>query len=189
MQAIRDQFEVFGAMSDHDWDFFQSRLTVRTIAKGKHLLESGSIENQLSYVQSGIVRLYIPYEDHDVTFGFVFSDQFVSAYDSFLTRLPSSYGIQALIPTTIYSIDYAGLQEVYQQTNAGNLIGRRHAEQLFLIKSKRELSLLTSSAEERYLSLFKERPDLIRNIPLKYIASYIGVTPQALSRIRKRIIS
>ena len=61
------------------------------------------------------------------------------------------------------------------------------AEKMFLLKSKRELSLLNKSAEERYLNLFTERPILLQQIPLKYIASYIGVTPQALSRIRKRI--
>ncbi len=58
---------------------------------------------------------------------------------------------------------------------------------MYLIKSKRELSLLSKTAEERYLNLFSDRPQLIKHVPLKYIASYIGVTPQALSRIRKRI--
>lgn len=61
------------------------------------------------------------------------------------------------------------------------------AENMFLIKSKREISLLSRTAEERYLNLFIDRPKLLQQIPLKYIASYIGVTPQALSRIRKRI--
>ena len=82
---------------------------------------------------------------------------------------------------------YADLQEVYTKTRIGNLIGRLSSERLFLIKSKREQSLLNESAEQRYLNLFTERPNLIQKIPLKYIASYIGVTPQALSRIRKRI--
>jgi hypothetical protein len=61
------------------------------------------------------------------------------------------------------------------------------AEQFFVGKQKRELSLLTKTAEERYYSLFKYQPKLIKEIPLKYIASYIGITPQALSRIRSRI--
>ena len=61
------------------------------------------------------------------------------------------------------------------------------AEEMFLIKSKRELSFLSKTAQERYLDLFKERPELLKLIPLKQIASYIGVTPQGLSRIRKRI--
>ena len=86
------------------------------------------------------------------------------------------------------SNSYKNLQEVYKKTSIGNTLGRLSSERLFLIKSKREISLLNETAEERYLKLFDERPELIKEIPLKYIASYIGVTAQALSRIRKRII-
>ena len=88
---------------------------------------------------------------------------------------------------SVWSISYDDLQEVYEKSFAGNVIGRLSSERLFLIKSKREQSLLNETAEERYLKLFTERPNLIKEIPLKYVASYIGVTPQALSRIRKRI--
>ena len=69
----------------------------------------------------------------------------------------------------------------------GNKIGRHASEDLYLKKAKRELSLLNDTAEQRYLNLFTEQPHMLKHIPLKYIASYIGITPQALSRIRKRI--
>ena len=136
-----------------------------------------------------MVRLFIPKEDpeKEITFGFSFKDQFVSAYDSFLTQKPSAYQVQALTETSLLSISYADLQDVYKTTQIGNLIGRLTAERLFLIKSKREQNLLNLNAEERYLKLFKERPELLKIIPLKYISSYIGVTAQALSRIRKRL--
>ena len=123
-----------------------------------------------------------------LTFGFSFKDQFISAYDSFLTQQPSAYELQALTETTILSINYNDLQAVYNTTQIGNLIGRLTAERLFLIKSKREQNLLNLTAEERYIKLFKERPEVLKVIPLKYVSSYIGVTPQALSRIRKRVV-
>ena len=72
-------------------------------------------------------------------------------------------------------------------TGIGNQIGRLACEELFLKKSKRELSLLNDTATKRYLNLMEEQPLLFQQVPLKYIASYIGITPQALSRIRKRI--
>jgi len=92
-----------------------------------------------------------------------------------------------LTETILWQISNKDLQEVYKRTKNGNIIGRKMAENMYLIKSKRELSLLSKTAEERYLNLFSDRPELLKQIPLKYIASYIGVTPQALSRIRKRI--
>ncbi|MEL7146776.1 MAG: hypothetical protein AAFO69_10440, partial [Bacteroidota bacterium] len=122
-----------------------------------------------------------------LTFDFTFENQFFSAYWSFLNRQPNQYQMQTLTKTILYSMTYEDLQNVYQNTKIGNVIGRLTAERLYVNKFKRELSLLKESAEERYLKLFEEHPKLIMQIPLKYIASYIGITPQALSRIRKRI--
>ncbi len=189
MKQIKAYLDQIAAISQVDWDFFVSRLQRRVIKKKTIFLELNSIENHISFIESGVVRLFIPKEnpEKEITFGFSFKDQFVSAYDSFLTQTPSAYQLQALTDTTILSITYADLQEVYKQTQIGNLIGRLTAERLFLIKSKREQNLLNLTAEERYLKLFKERPELLKVIPLKYISSYIGVTAQALSRIRRRV--
>ncbi|WP_034058099.1 Crp/Fnr family transcriptional regulator [Lacinutrix jangbogonensis] len=189
MINIREYIEQTVAISDKDWQLFSSKLENRVFKKKSKLLEVGEIENHISFIENGIARFLIPKEEEekDLTFGFCFKNEFVSAYDSFLTRKPSLYQLQALTDISIWSISYDDLQEVYQKSFAGNVIGRMSSERLFLIKSKREQSLLNETAEERYLKLFTERPKLIKEIPLKYIASYIGVTPQALSRIRKRI--
>ena len=133
------------------------------------------------------MKIFIPKIENESTFGFRFENEFVSAYDSFLCQQPSSYQLETMSETTLWRISYQDLMEVYKTTKVGNTIGRLAAEQLFLMKSKREQSLLNESAEERYMSLFKSRPRLIRELPLKYVASYIGITPQALSRIRRQI--
>lgn len=189
MKQIKEYLDQIATISKFDWNFFNSKLKRRVFQKKTIFLKLNEIENHISFIESGVVRLFIPNEDPDkeTTFGFSFENQFISAYDSFLTQRPSAYQLQALTETTIVSITYADLQEVYKTTQIGNLIGRLTAERLFLIKSKREQNLLNLSAEERYLRLFKERPELLQIIPLKYISSYIGVTAQALSRIRKRI--
>jgi CRP-like cAMP-binding protein len=189
LQQIKAYLDQIATISQSDWDFFTSKLQRRVIPKKSVFLKLNEIENHISFIESGVVRLYIPKEntEKEITFGFSFKDQFISAYDSFLTRQPSAYELEALTETTLLSITYDDLQDVYKTTEIGNLIGRLAAERLFLIKSKREQHLLNLSAEERYLKLFKERPELIKIIPLKYISSYIGVTAQALSRIRRRL--
>jgi CRP-like cAMP-binding protein len=187
MEKIREQLNKFTNLSDNDWTYFSSKLTVKTYPKKSIILKMGDVENHLSFVESGIIRFYIPKIENDLTFGFVFSGEFMSGYDSFLTRDPCAYQIQALTDAILWQISHQDLQEVYKMTEIGNEIGRKSAEHLFLIKSRRELSLLDKTAEERYLDLFSHRPELIQLIPQKYIASYIGITPQALSRIRKRI--
>lgn len=189
LQQIKAYLDQIATISQSDWDFFTSKLQRRVIPKKSVFLKLNDIENHISFIESGVVRLYIPKEnsEKEITFGFSFKDQFISAYDSFLTRQPSAYELEALTETTLLSITYDDLQAVYKTTEIGNLIGRLAAERLFLIKSKREQHLLNLTAEERYLKLFKERPELIKIIPLKYISSYIGVTAQALSRIRRRL--
>lgn len=189
MEQIKTYIDQIATISKLDWDFFKSKLQRRIIPKKTIFLKINEIENHISFIESGVVRLFLPKEnpEKEITFGFSFKNQFVSAYDSFLTQKPSLYQLQALTETSLLSISYKDLQEVYQTTQIGNLIGRLTAERLFLIKSKREQNLLNLTAEERYLNLFKERPELIKVIPLKYISSYIGVTAQALSRIRKRL--
>jgi len=187
---VRKHLHQLSEISDTDWEFFSSKLISRHIPKKTNFLKVGKVENHISFIITGIVRLYIPKGDSnrkEITFGFCFQEQFISAYDSFLTRKPSSYALETLTETRVLSISYADLQDVYQTTQIGNLIGRLTAERLFLLKSKREQSLLLYTAEERYLNIFKDRPEVIKEIPLKYISSYIGVTPQGLSRIRKRI--
>lgn len=189
MYSFKKYVETIGPISEKDWRLFSSFLEKRVFAKKSSLLKEGETENYISFIEKGKVRLFISKEEEekDITFGFCFQGEFVSAYDSFLTQSASQYEVEALSDTVLWSISYPHLQEVYRSTTTGNTMGRFIAERLFLLKSKREQSLLNESSKQRYLNIFKDRPHLLEQIPLKYIASYIGVTPQALSRIRKRI--
>jgi len=187
MEQIRVLFEKIVPISDADWELFSSKLVRQQFPKKTTLLKAGQTERHLSFIEKGIIRFFIPKEDNDLTFGFAFDNNFMSAYDSFLTQTPSPYHVETLSETILWRLTYNDLQEIYKETGVGNIIGRFASEDLFLKKAKRELSLLSDTAEQRYLNLFTERPHLIQYIPLKYIGSYIGITPQALSRIRRRI--
>lgn len=187
MEQIRNQFQKFFRQTDRDWQIFSAKLERQAFPKKQLLLKAGQTENYLSFLETGIVRFFLPKEDMDLTFDFAFENNFFSGYSSFLTRTPAVCHIETLTETVLWRISYEALQTVYRDTEAGDKIGRHAGEALFLKKAKRELSLLNETAEQRYLNLFTEQPRLLRQIPLKYIASYIGITPQALSRIRKRI--
>ncbi|MFT3823820.1 MAG: cyclic nucleotide-binding domain-containing protein [Chitinophagaceae bacterium] len=187
MQQIRQYFENMVPFSDKDWAIFFSKLQRVEVPGKTLLLKTGQKEQYLSFIEQGIVRFFIPKEENDVTFSFSFSNTFVSAYDSFLTQSPSTYDVETIADTILWRVTWQHLQEIYKESDMGQLIGRYAAEDIFLKKAKRELQLLTQTAEELYLHLLTEQPHLVQQIPLKYLASYIGITPQALSRIRKRI--
>jgi CRP-like cAMP-binding protein len=187
MEQIKEYFKKTFILTDKDWRIFSSKLSKQEFSKKSLLLCKGKTENYLSFVEKGIIRFFIPHETNDVTFSFAFENGFASAYDSFLTRNPSVYNVETLTQTILWRLSYDDLQDIYHETEIGNIIGRKASEELYIKKSRRELSLLTQTAEQRYLNLFTEQPHLFQHIPLQYIASYLGITPQALSRIRKRI--
>ena len=187
MEKIYQYYQQTFNISDHDWDIFSSKLVKQDFKKKAQILKKGETEKYLSLIEEGIIRFYLPKIEYDITINLAFAGSFASVYDSFLTQSPSTYCFEAITNTTLWRLTYDDLQSIYAETTIGNLIGRKAAEQLYLLIKQRELSFLNKTAEERYLDLFESRPELIKLIPLKYIASYIGVTPQALSRIRRRI--
>jgi CRP-like cAMP-binding protein len=187
MQAIRDYFEAITPLSDDEWNAFSFKLSRQEFSKKSLILKEGKTEGYLSFIEEGMVRFFLVKKEEELTFDFAFAGEFLSGYSSFITQSPAKFNVQALTKTTLWRISHQDLQTVYDTTSVGNRIGRYAAEQLFLTKARREMDFLTQSAEERYLNLFTEQPRLIQEIPGRYLASYIGITPQALSRIRKRI--
>lgn len=187
MGHIREYYEKIIKLQESEWNFIASHFEKQLFAKGEIITRQGETENYLFFIEKGLIRFYIPDEENELTFNFSFEKEFTCAYDSFLTRTPSEYELQALADTIAWRISFDSLQIVYSNTKAGNYLGRFASEKLFLAKSRRELSLLKYNATERYLKLFSEQPEILKYIPLKYIASYIGVTPQGLSRIRRQI--
>ncbi|WP_245975256.1 Crp/Fnr family transcriptional regulator [Deminuibacter soli] len=176
-----------GPIPQADWELFATYLQQRCFSKKTVILQPGMVENHLSFIESGITRHYTEQGEKEITFDIGFENTFGTAYDSFLTRQPCTYFVAALTDVVQWSIQYDHLQEIYLRTSVGQKIGRLSAEEQFVRKSKRQISLLKDTAEQRYLGLFTDYPHLLQHIPLKYLASYIGITPQALSRIRKRI--
>lgn len=174
-------------LTEENWRPFVEKNFRKEYKKKDVILNKGEVDNYLSFVENGIARLFFEKENKDLTIRFVFEFQYLTVYDSFTQRTPSRCDVEALTDMVVWRVHYDDLQMLYKTHSVGNLIGRLTVEKLYVEKLNREFSLLSETAEERYLSLLKERPDLFQKIPLKHIASYIGITPQALSRIRKRI--
>lgn len=172
----------------YPWQSFVERLTQRDIPKKAFLLKQGQPEQWLYFLEKGIIRLFVEQGEKEITFDFAFPGSFFCAFTSYLTRTPVAYHVQALTACSVYQIHRDDLEALYQSSPSALAVGKWAAEQQFLRKSARELSLLTQTPEQRYLALLQHQPDLVQYIPLQYLASYIGITPQALSRIRRRIV-
>jgi len=187
LTKLRNYLQRFCPLPDRDWDFFVSRLQQRVFHKKQLILAIGKVEQYVNFIDSGIIRYFMTEGEKDITFEIAFEGSFATAYDSFLTRTPVRYSGEALTDTILWSIGYDHLQEMYTRTTVGDRIGRLAAEELYIRKNQRQMSLLKDGASQRYKALMEDYPHLLQHVPLKYLASYIGITPQALSRIRAKL--
>lgn len=186
MNRIRAFFEKRIEIDDEAWDLFISNVSIREYPADTTLLHVGTTENHLSYIGEGIVRAFIPNQGNDITFDLAFKGQFVCAYDSFLSRDPSTYRLETLTDTTLLAITHADLQQMYHQRKIGNIIGRLAAENIFERVSAQRLGGLNLTPEERYDQLATAHPHLIDSVPLPCLASYLDVTVATLGRIRSK---
>ena len=156
--------------------------------KNEFLTMEGAIEQFLYYIKSGVVR-WFSYDNqgNEHSFDFAFSGDFANSYQSFKEQKPSVVCVQAMTKIECYKIHRNSLHKIMREDIELTYLFIEIIERLFIRKTKRELALIKNTPQENYEYLLQKEPYLLRNIPLQYIASYIGITPQALSRIRKRI--
>jgi CRP/FNR family transcriptional regulator, anaerobic regulatory protein len=184
---VKEYISRFAAYPEHEMNAFLGSLKKRTIAKGEYLMESGQVCDFVVFINKGIFRSFCLIGNAEETYNFFFEGNFVTDYSSFLSRQPSIETHQALEDAEVLLLSYADLQRIYKEYPAWEKFGRLIAEYIILGIAERNRSMLFMSPEERYLSLMKTRPKVIANIPQHYIASYLGIQPESLSRIRKRL--
>jgi CRP/FNR family transcriptional regulator, anaerobic regulatory protein len=174
-------------LNDAEIAAFVKVLEVKSLKKKEFLLQEGKICDRISFINSGIVRLFYTVDGIENTIQFFFPNSWHTDYASFLTEQPSLETLQALEPTEVLQIRKADLYMLYQKYPVFERVGRVFAEQAFLSVNGLNKMHINEQPEERYLNLIKLRPELIEKIPQHYIASYLGIKPESLSRIRKRI--
>jgi CRP-like cAMP-binding protein len=158
----------------------------RHFKKNAIILPKGRVENFISLVCKGSAGLFIAKGHAEICHAFVFENEYLSSYESFVVRKPSQLFIRALADVTLASISHKNMQLVLS-SHEGLQYGKQIADQLFFGSQQRIISFITQTAEERYLDPLAKRPNVIEKIKQQYIASYLGITPVSLSRIRAQI--
>ncbi len=155
------------------------------ISRNEYLKLKGSIDTNLYFIQNGSLRIYVidEFEEHTIRFGY--QRNFVVSLDSFITEKPSDFYIQAIKKTNLKIISKTTLEKLINSKKELQNIWIKTLEQLILQQIERERDILTSSPIERYKRVLKRSPQLFQEIPNKYIADYLRMTPETLSRIKK----
>jgi len=168
------------------WAKFQSLLIERQIAAKTILLYEGEISTQAHIIKKGCLREWFNKDGKEITFQFFFEGQAVASIDSFLHKQPSLYNIESIEPSIIYSINKDKFEEIYQLIPEFRERFQELMYQRFRNYSTLFLSRIKDTPKERYEDLILNHPDIIKRVPQHYIASYLGITPTSLSRIRNR---
>jgi CRP-like cAMP-binding protein len=157
-------------------------------AKGDVITKYGQIEKRAYFIIKGLVELAILQEGEEKIIDFFTPNNFFCSYTSFLIQKPSDVQITALVDCELEFVNHSDLQHAYKTSLIANQLGRLVTESIYITKTKREKDFLTKSAQERYMELFTERPEIIQQVPVRKIAKYLGIRPESLSRLRKTLL-
>ncbi len=168
-------------------DEFIKHFASRTIKKKTNLLSAGKIAKEIYFLKKGCIRLFYDKNGEDISAYFFTENMFAGAYDSFISQKPSRHSIETIEECEVLAISHRYFHQLLSDNPTLNELVRKILEERFVALHDLFTSQILDSPEERYLKLQRERPDLINRIPQHQIATFLGVTPVSLSRIRNRI--
>lgn len=161
---------------------------VRHVPKRYTLVKEGDVAQELYFINKGLIRLFYTKEIEEIT-GFIFKEHlFAASYESYLRQSPSVQTLETLEECELLVISKERMEQLYVEVPAINILTRKIAEQRFINAQQLFTSYIMETPEERYLKFMHQHPDLMQRVPLQIIASFLGITPVSLSRIRKRIV-
>jgi CRP-like cAMP-binding protein len=159
----------------------------RSLARGEHVLREGDRAAHMGFVVTGLVRYYYLVDGEERTGQFFAEGTFFGDIASFVTGAPSLQSIDALEASDVLMMPRDAVHAAFDADHGMERFGRRIVEEAFAGSQRRTANLLRLSPEELYRLLVRNRPEVVRRVPQYVIASYLGITPEALSRIRRRL--
>jgi CRP-like cAMP-binding protein len=192
MMKIVENFKVFlndvGSLSDKEFSETMTCFEIKLLEKGDFFLEAGSVCSQAAFIGSGILRTYYLNEKgEDTTYCFCTENNLTTSFKSFISQTPSTLSIQALEKTELLFITHKQLQQLYATIPTWQTIGRILVEKEYMIMEKYASVLNGETAKEKYIRLLQEQPSIIQRASVQHIASYLGVSRETLSRIRRQV--
>ncbi|PXY40978.1 Crp/Fnr family transcriptional regulator [Flavobacterium cheongpyeongense] len=185
ISAIRQLILSYIEIDDSEWQYCTTLFNIEQIKKRNFLLEQGKVCRNVSYVVSGLLRIYfVDYNGEEKTFHFSLENTFATDYESFLKGIPCNFSIQAMEDTIVITITLEKLQNFYKNVRYGEKLGRLVAEDYFFIVNDKIKAIYTQSPMERYQVMNAKFPKILQRVPQRYIASYLNISSVHLSRLK-----
>ncbi len=174
-------------LTDEEWQAAYPLAEMITLKKNEYFVREGEIAQYIAFTQNGYLRVYYNHDGDEITRDITPLHSFATALPSFISQTPSFEIIQAITDCDLLVIHRDKLEKLYNSYINWQKVGRRVMEEMFVDTQYRIYAFITQTAEVRYKKMMEQFPDIFLYVPLQYIASYLGITSQSLSRLRKSI--
>jgi CRP-like cAMP-binding protein len=186
IEKLLTRLNAFHDMDEELTEKVSSITQIIDYPKKAFLLRDGEICDKACMVVQGLARAYYIAEDRDITSRFMDEGFIITSWISYYHQQPGDEFIEALEDTTLACINYRDIQALYKQFPLFNIIGRKQTEYSLYLAELRTRMLRKHTAEEKYKFFLENHPDLMQRVSLKYIATYLGMNEETLSRIRSK---
>lgn len=176
-------------LTDNDIKLLAHYFKPDNFSKGSILEREGKISGKLYFVTNGFIRSFFYKDGIEVTTQIVGGNKFITSFNSFTSGITSKENIQCISNCEVFFITKSDYEILTSESVFWSVFCRQLYENVIVHNQQRTIDFIALSAEKRYLKLLNEQPEIIQNVPIQFIASYIGIKPESLSRIRKKIIS
>jgi CRP-like cAMP-binding protein len=185
-EILRNIISQVVEMDDEAWQAALPCFRFIELRKKEYFVRQGEICKYIGFITKGYTRLFYNLEHEEVTKDFNVEGCFCGSYASFIAEAPSHFNVIAMEPLQLLIINRNQLLELTDRYMSWQKFLRIAMSEVFIQKENREAMFLTTTSQERYTNLVKHKPDWVNRIPLKYLASYLGMVPETISRIRAR---
>ena len=190
LQNILNNINRYVSLNEEDAVQFSSIVKTTRVKRRQFIVQPNFICRHQTYVLSGGLRSYfVNDEGVEHTIQFAIEDWFISDFNSYINQSPSSLFVEALEDSVVQQVAYADVEQLCEANPKFERFFRLVAQKSFAFAQQRILSNLGKTAEERFLDFQKQYPSIVKRVPQYALASYLGMSPEFLSKIRKRIVS
>ncbi len=189
MEELKKAVSKIIHLTAEEWELLTPLVEVRKYAAKTLIANIGMVAKKLYFIKKGLIRVYHLEDGKEISTYFACENQFISIYSSLITQTPSLEYLETITESEVLSINYHQLTALYTRYHKLEKIGRILAEKNYLCIMQRTLVMQTQTAKQKYLDfLATNAPQIIQNTPQHQIASFLGITPESLSRIRKDLV-
>jgi len=180
-----DYLRKFVDLTDEEYQqFLLPYIKIRRFAKKELVTKSGEVENYFNFIIRGLARKYYKKGKDEINTQISFENHIIHSQESYHSRLPSEYSIEAIEPTIMVSITYDDLERIYDSSKKMEHLGRLIITYTMVVKDRWQMRLTKHTPRERFINFVNKNPELLQRVPQKFLASYLNIKPETFSRFK-----